>query len=270
MTAPRRRRKSGLSPSQRAANVRPKPKGKIFKAPRLKTGELACECCLKAEGKRTHWTAKDGRVIRNCADCQEARWRESQFRHDSVPNREIMVMDSLKTRDSRLVERFILHKLSAFSLKGVTAYIKLEEHAALRKQAVRAQHFTPPRKAGRGATKWRPWYEAAIGLRPGVEWPVREEINIGTKKIDDEVAVELMRKDWYFETQEVKWADAAEALAYGAGVALHKILRKIGQIDGRDVGTEARKLGIRWLAEFRAWRPANEERRGVQALLASG
>jgi hypothetical protein len=243
---------------------------KEFKAPRTKDGKLACERCLKAEGKKSHLTTKDGRTIRHCENCRETQWREQQFKHGEAPAREIMVMDALRTHESRLAEQFILHQVRAFSLKGVTAYIKIEEHAALRKQAVRVQHFTPPRKAGRGSTKWRPWFEAAIGLRPAVTWPVREEIKIGTAQIKDEVAVELMRKDWYFETEDVEWADAAEALAYGAGVALHKILRKIGQIEGRDVGTEARKLGIRWLAEFRAWRPSNEERRGVQALLASG
>ncbi len=253
--------------AKRAAKraARPRPKAK---APRTKDGKRACDRCLKAEGTRE--IHSEGKIIFFCEGCRETRWREQTFKHNDLPHREVMVMDRLRTDASRLVETFILHQLRAYDMSGGTAYIKLETHAALRKQAVRVTHFTPPRKRGRGSTKWRPWLEAAVGLRPRVTWPVREEIKIGTAQIDDELAVELMRKDWYFEMEDVEWADAAEALAYGAGVGLHKVLRKLGQIKGRDVGTEARRFGILWLAEFRAWRPANEEKRGVQALLASG
>lgn len=279
---PRRRRKASNPLKKRAPKGVRKPKKRAprkKKAPpevKLSNGKQACDRCHKREPKHTTWVDDWGRYKRTCEGCHDTEWRERTLRHAEATARELMVMDEIRDGDSFLVEQFIRQRLGQLDLSSAVVYVTLREDGALRKNLTSVKHHFPDRPAGRGSKKWRPWLEVKVGriAKHKAEFPHAMEVNIGTKKIDDEVAVVLMRKDWYFETEDVELADMAEALAFGAGEGLHKILVRMKQVAGRQVGTEARRYAIRFLADFRRWRRGrgapSQETLGFGAAAAAG
>lgn len=264
--APRRRRSTtGKPPGTSNPLKKRAPKGVRKRAPRkkkarpivkLSNGDQACDRCHKEKTRYMQWSDEMARNRRICEACHDIEYREREFRHAEATAREKMVMDKVRTDASRLVEQFILNRLDQYDLSAATIYVTLREDGALRKNPTSVRHLLPAPPKGRGSTKWRSWMEVKIGLIAAhkVEWPIQAEVKTGTKKIDDEVAVVLMRKDWYFETEDIEWADPAEALAFAAGEGLHKVLVRLKQVKGRAVGTEARRFAIQWLGEFREWR----------------
>lgn len=274
--APRGVRKPRVAKPKVAKPAKPRAKKKraIVK---LSNGRQACDRCHKEECKFQEWNEEWQRQRGTCAKCHDADWRERTLRHNEATSREKMVMDEIRDpASSFLVERFILDRLEQYDLSGATIYVTLRMDGGLRTNPTSVRHLLPTPPRGRGATKWRPWMEVKIGLIAGhkAAWPFPVEVKIGTKKIQDEVAVVLMRKDWYFETQDIEWADAAEALAFAAGEGLHKVLVRLKQVPGRAVGTEARRFAIQWLTEFRKWRkgrgPSEQESLGFAAATAAG
>lgn len=241
--------------------AKPKPAEKPKKARphvTLEGGGVACDRCHKERYKyQTPHGAKGwGRDRVLCESCRDTEWRENALRHSDALSREFMVMDNIRDEGSFLVERFLDQKLRAYDMPRATIYVDLRYDGQLRKNPTSVSHLLPNPKRGAGARKWRPWMEVKVGQidQGKISWPFKTTVGVGTKKIQDEVARELMRKDWYFETVDVEFADAAEALAFAAAEGLHKVLVKLRVEKGRAVGTEARRFAVRWLEDFRVWR----------------
>lgn len=274
--APRRRRRRSTGKPPGTSNPlkkrapkgvrKPRPKKAVSKPKsarkrshvQLESGGIGCDRCHKERYKfmTPHGASGWGRDRYLCEACRDVEWREHALRHSEALEREFMVMDNIRSEGSFLVERFLAERLGGYDIPRATIYVELRDDGSLRKNPTSLKYLLPGPKRGAGAKKWRPWMEVKVGqIGPAsIAWPLAVEVKVGTRKVKDEVAALLMRKDWYFETVDVTLADAAEALAFAAAEGLHKILVKLKLEKGRAVGTEARRFAIRWLEDFRAWR----------------
>lgn len=164
----------------------------------------------------------------------------------------LLIRDHVRSDATRLAERFIEHVIEPHmgGLKKITIYLVLK-HSRMRRGSVTTKVRIPEKpKDGRPA---RPWMEVRVLLRGDLVYPVVQQFPTASVRVTDPTARALMGIAWFYEHEDVTFADDAEAFVFGVGRGMFKILRRRGLVPGRASRVGMNRNGLEWLQKFREW-----------------
>lgn len=215
-----------------------------------------CERCKKSKIRyKVSYHDKNGNAHTTftCLKCLHLYKFEDRYKVN--PKTHLMIHDIIQDATSKEAVAFIEKKLGAFDFVGkATVFISLKNHDISFADVI-CKHRFPTKPKNIGGAPWVEWLEAKILLRKDIEYPFVKKLNVASVQVKDAAAKVLMGGvKWFYETENVTFADAAEFLVYGAGYGAFKILRTLKLVPGLASKIGMANHGLAWLKEFREQR----------------
>ena len=160
----------------------------------------------------------------------------------------IKIHDSIASTESAVINAFVLHKMSRYSLgpAQVNLFLRLSR---MRKCAMKIRGSKEPIRLRGG----RLAYTLIISLTRWISYPLPLKMAVRKTEVTDRMARAIMETDAIIEYEDVTFADREEYLAFGLGMGFEHILRQLRQRKEASEEQENRE-GLRWLKHFRRWR----------------